>query len=142
LAAFYRRVIAEPKVQTAIAGLFILSAISGIATLIVPDARDEVHANVIATISILVSSAFNVIGVLALRRSRYEAFRWFERSMLITILITQVFLFNDDGLIAVFTLVFNLLIYGALKFALAQEREAGRDTIVPSAADQPRPTAA
>ena len=140
LATIYRRTIALPIVQTGIAVVFILSAISSIGWILVPEARDEVHANIVSAVGVGLSGAFNVYGVIRLRRSRYEAFRWFERSLLISIFVTQVFLFNDNGLIAIFGLAGNLLLLGAIKFALGQERAAvaERDlTTAPSPAGSP-----
>lgn len=135
LAAFYQRVIAQPRVQTGIAVLFTVAAIGSFAGLLVPEARAELHANLVSAASTMTSSAFNVIGVIRLRRSRYEAFRWFERSVLISIFVTQVFLFNDNGLLAIFQLAGNLLLLGAIRFGLAQEREAGLDAVAPPVAE-------
>jgi len=134
LATIYRRTIAMPIVQTGIAVVFIGYAVSSIAWIVTPDTRDEVHANVVSAIGVGLSGAFNVYGVIRLRRSRYEAFRWFERSLLISIFVTQVFLFNDNGLIAIFGLAGNLLLLGAIKFALAQEREGMPDDAALAAA--------
>lgn len=142
LADYYGLVIAQPRVQTGIAALFMLSVVTTIAAFFVPEARDELHANVISAGSSVLSGIFNVLGVIQLRRSRYEAFRWFERSVLISIFVTQVFLFNDEGLLAIFTLAGNLLLFGAIRFALAQEREAALDEAASSATARIGSTAA
>lgn len=142
LTTYYQRIIALPIMRTGIAILFIGYAVSSAVWVITPEARDEAHANVISTAGAVLSGIFNVLGVIRLRRSRYAAFRWFERSILISIFVTQVFLFNDNGLVAIFGLIFNLLLLGAIKFALAQEQDEELEDATTAAEEQVSPTTA
>ena len=44
----------------------------------------------------LVSAAFIIIGLIMMRRSRLQAYKWFLRAVLISLLITQLFVFYHD----------------------------------------------
>jgi hypothetical protein len=70
-----------------------------------------------------VSGALIVVGVVRLRHHRLDAYRWFERGMLVQIFITQVFEFADEQLTGVFGLVFNVLIWVALRSMIRAEVE-------------------
>jgi hypothetical protein len=69
----------------------------------------------------LISLALVLIGVARLPRSRAEAYRWFERSVLISILVTQVILFWQDQLAALTGLVWDLALLTVLRFLIRQE---------------------
>lgn len=77
--------------------------------------------------SSLLSALFVLLGVLAIRRSRYEGLRWFQRSMLTSVFLTQVFMFYREQWGALAVLAFNLLVLGTLNFVLEQERAGTRD---------------
>lgn len=62
-----------------------------------------------------------VVGIALLHRSRLAAYRWFLRAMLVNILIVQVFNFYDSQLVAVVGLAVSLIIYTALRYAIARE---------------------
>jgi hypothetical protein len=75
--------------------------------------------------SSLVSAAFVAMGIVALRRSRTAALRLFQRSILVSIFITQVFMFYRSQWEALVVLAFNLLVLLALEYMLAHEEEEG-----------------
>ena len=80
--------------------------------------------------STLLSGVLVVLGIVAMRRSRIAAFRWFQRSVLVSIFLTQVFTFYEDEWGALTTLVFNLFVLLALNFAIEHEtarRETPKD---------------
>lgn len=60
-------------------------------------------------------------GVAMIRRSRMTALRLFQKSILVSIFITQVFMFYQDQWNALAILVMNLLILGLLNFAIEHE---------------------
>jgi hypothetical protein len=62
-----------------------------------------------------------LIGVMRLPTSRLDAYRWFERGVLVSVLITQVFIFWQDQLTALGGLLWDLLLLTALRFLLKQE---------------------
>jgi hypothetical protein len=69
-----------------------------------------------------VSGALIVVGVVELtRHRRLSAYRWFERGMLVQIFVTQVFEFAQEQLAGVFGLVFNLLVWIALRSMIRAE---------------------
>lgn len=71
--------------------------------------------------SALLSAAFVGLGIYHLRASRLRAFRMFQRSILVSIFLTQVFMFYEDQWGALVGLVFNLSVLAALNFGIEQE---------------------
>lgn len=68
-----------------------------------------------ALIGTVVSGCLVVIGVLSLRRSPVKAFHWFKRAVLVSIFITQIFLFYHSQLAAIGGLAVDLLFYSAIE---------------------------
>ena len=62
-----------------------------------------------------------IIGVALLTRSPLRAYRWFKRSVLVTIFFVQVFFFLDNQLAALAGLVANLFMLGGLNAMLQAE---------------------
>jgi len=81
------------------------------------------HIPMLEQASSAASTIFIVVGVLLLRRSRLSAYRWFQRSTLVSILVTQVFVFYYSELAAIGGLFAHLLIYFALRVLIAREEE-------------------
>lgn len=73
--------------------------------------------------SSFLSGAFVIRGVLRIHRSRLYAFRMFQRSILVSIFLTQVFIFYRDQLSALTVLGFNLLVLLAVSFVIEEESE-------------------
>jgi hypothetical protein len=78
-----------------------------------------------------ISGALIVVGVVRLRRHRLDAYRWFERGILVQIFVAQVFEFAHEQLAGVFSLIFNLLIWVALRSMIRAEME--RELVEPQA---------
>jgi hypothetical protein len=74
--------------------------------------------------SSLVSAAFVVLGVVLIRRSRLRGLRMFQRAILVSIFLTQVFMFYHAQWVGLIVLVFNLLVLLALDFMIERERAA------------------
>ncbi|MDZ4805807.1 MAG: hypothetical protein SGI90_13185 [Candidatus Eisenbacteria bacterium] len=74
--------------------------------------------------SSLLSGIFVVLGALAIRKDRLGAFRMFQRSILVSIFLTQVFMFYQRQWGALAALAFNLLVFLALRFMIERERAA------------------
>ena len=85
------------------------------------DAPSGVLSAVASTATSLVSLACVMLGVSRLRRSRVSAYRWFERSVLVSVFFGQVLLFWEDQLAAVVQLAWNLVVLAALRYAIRQE---------------------
>ena len=75
-------------------------------------------------VSSLVAGAFAVIGAIKLTRSRLIGFEWFRRATLITIFLTEFFIFTRIQFGAMPGFVINVLLFASLNFALAQERRS------------------
>lgn len=69
----------------------------------------------------LISLGLVLVGVVRLPRSRLDAYRWFERGVLVSVLITQVLIFWQDELAALGGLLWDLALLTALRFLLKQE---------------------
>jgi hypothetical protein len=81
-------------------------------------------------ISSLVSAVFVLFGVLQLRRSRVTAFENFERSILVSIFVTQFFNFYKEQFYGLVGLGLDILLLLAVRFVIEQEqvREVRRRT--------------
>ena len=66
---------------------------------------------------------FVLMGVLRIRSSRVAAFRMFERAIVTSILLVQVFSFYNEQFAALLELVFNLSILALLRIAIRVEEE-------------------
>jgi len=77
--------------------------------------------------SSLLSGVFVLLGVLYIYRSRLIALKMFERSILVSIFLTQVFMFYNEQFLALLGLSFNLLILMALRFMIHREISRGSD---------------
>jgi hypothetical protein len=64
-----------------------------------------------------------VIGLPFLPRDRLRAYRWFECGVLVQIFVTQVFEFASHELAGVGGLVWNILLWLALRSMIQAERE-------------------
>jgi MFS family permease len=72
----------------------------------------------------LLSAFFVLCGVIFLRRSRLFAYRMFERSILVSIFLSQVFAFYKEQFSALVGLLFNIIILLALRFMIEREKTA------------------
>ncbi len=80
-------------------------------------------------VSSLLSGLFVLGGVLFIRRSRVSAYKMFERSILISIFLTQVFAFYKEQFSALLGLFFNIAVLVALRYMI--DREKAAEGIVP-----------
>ncbi|MFI2752201.1 hypothetical protein ACGIF2_02070 [Cellulomonas sp. P22] len=68
------------------------------------------------------SLACSVVGLVVVRRSREDGFAWFRRSVLVSLLLTQIFLFRLQQWAALTGLIVDLLVLGVV----AAEGEVAR----------------
>ena len=73
-------------------------------------------------LSSLASGIFVFIGIYYMRRSKLEAYQMFERSILISIFLTQVFIFYQKEFAALVGLSINVLFLLVIKFMIERER--------------------
>ena len=79
----------------------------------------------------LASAALITVGLAAWRGSRARAYRWFERGVLVDILITEVFAFYDSPGAAIVGLAVDILLLIALRIAARHEALSEGDTSLP-----------
>jgi hypothetical protein len=131
MARGYERLVLQPLFQTAITLLFVGVAVSRVVTVVSIEflGADRGGATVegIRALASFANSAFVVIGAWCLRRSRLEAYRWFQRSLLVSILVIQFFVFLESQLLALGGLAVDLLLYAALGFMIAREQAVVRE---------------
>lgn len=65
-----------------------------------------------------VSSILVLMGLLALKSSRRKAVHWFKLAILVNIFVTQVFLFYQSQLTALWGLIIDLLVYACIDYYL------------------------
>ena len=71
--------------------------------------------------SSLLSGVFVILGVYYMRKSRLTAYQMFERSVLVSILLTYVFIFYKEQFAALTGLAFNILILIGLRVMIRKE---------------------
>ncbi|MDZ7333245.1 MAG: hypothetical protein ONB13_08460 [candidate division KSB1 bacterium] len=71
--------------------------------------------------SSLLSAVFVLLGAINIYRSRLTAYKMFERSILVSIFLTQVFMFYQQQFAALVGLTLNLLIWMALRYMIHKE---------------------
>jgi hypothetical protein len=72
----------------------------------------------------LIGGAFLLNGLLHLRGPNFDAYEWFRRAVLVSLLVAQPLAFYEQQLTALIGLAFNLTVLSALDFAISQERAA------------------
>ena len=75
-------------------------------------------------LSSTIAASFVIVGVLKLRRKRLVAYYDFKKSLLVSILLTQVFAFYDLQLVALSELVFNIALLIAINHIISLEKAA------------------
>jgi hypothetical protein len=74
------------------------------------------------TVSEVVTVVFVFIGTSLIRRSRLDAYAWLERSLIVSIFFTQVFLFSEAQLAAVVDLIISLVVWFFLRSSIRVEQ--------------------
>ena len=80
----------------------------------------------------IVSGLCYGIGAWFVRRDRVDAYRWFERRVLLAIFVTQVFVFAEEQLAGILGLAFHIGVWIMLRPAMSIERD--RATLATTAA--------
>jgi hypothetical protein len=121
----YDRLIQWPWFARAIWIIFVAQAVLGLFAAIALGWATMHNDTPPIQVGTLITSAISLgmvlIGVAQLPRSRLEAYRWFERAVLVSILITQVLIFWQDQLTSLGGLVWDLALLTTLHFLLKQE---------------------
>jgi hypothetical protein len=89
----------------------------------------------VATIAATIAGILVLIGIVRLRKHRLAALRWFDRALLIWILVVQVFMFRQEQFAAVLGLAVDLFIWAMVRSAIGIEErrlQSGADADVPA----------
>ncbi len=108
----YVRATSWPRFATLVTVVFVIYALSGFVAVLTTilaagvalhgheigfvSASDLSFLHVATSCCYAVSTTFIVIGLARLRRDRVAAYHWFERSLLVSVLLTRVFLFVES----------------------------------------------
>ena len=77
----------------------------------------------IATLAATIAGILVLIGIVRLRRNRLAALRWFDRALLIWILVVQLFMFRQMQFTAVLGLAVDLFIWAMVRSAITIEEQ-------------------
>jgi hypothetical protein len=145
----YLRIVEWPRFVIVIGLVFCGLAIASLGEIVTLalSAGDRDHLSFIEIASLassLVSGVFAAMGVVRLRAGeRLGAYRMFERSVLVSIFVTQVFAFAQSEFSAVFGLGLYLLLWVSLRYSIGLERKVGASASqAPGPARTPRPALA
>jgi hypothetical protein len=157
----YFRLAARPCFQPAVGWLFALWALVSIWEILVLVLSLGLHVggaqhgfgndqfrhlsviNIASLVSSAVSAAFVAAGQWKLRAgSRLEAYRLFDRALLVAIFVTQFFSFVESQFGAVFGLGVDLVLLGLLRYVTRQEQRRLPPAPDLAPAGEPRPQAA
>jgi hypothetical protein len=122
----YDRLVEWHWFQRAVWLIFVVQALLGVVTVMIVG-WEALHDNgppvgqQLTLGTTLLSLGLVLIGVARLPRSRLEAYRWFERSVLISVFFTQVIVFWQDQLAALGGLLWDLALLTTLRFLIRQE---------------------
>jgi hypothetical protein len=90
----------------------------------------------VVTFAAAVAGVLVLIGIARLRRNRLAALRWFDRALLIWILVVQVYMFKEMQLAAVLGLAVDLFIWAMVRSAISVEE---RRLLLGEEAPEPAP---
>lgn len=122
----YERLVLRPGFRTGLVAIFAGAALSHVATVAGVEVfghhpRGDGTVGQIRALGSIVSGLFVVVGAVQLRRSRLEGYRWFQRSIVVSILAVEFFLFLETALAALGVLVIDVLLYLALGYVIRRE---------------------
>jgi hypothetical protein len=111
---WFQRVLWVVFVGQAVFGLVATTAI-GIAAI---SGAERLPASIVSS---SISLALTLVGVVRLPESRLDAYRWFERAVLVSVFFTQVIVFWQDQLTALGGLFWDLVLLTVLRYLIRQE---------------------
>lgn len=129
LQSAYLWLVSKRWFATALSAAFIVVAVAQVITIITlvtgrsGGSSPDRHIPMVEQAASAMSTSFIVLGVWRLRGSRLSAYRWFQRSTLVSILITQVFMFYYSELTALGGLLGSVLVYFALRVLISREEQ-------------------
>ena len=90
-----------------------------------------------ALVSSVVAGALIVTGALLLHHSRAEAYRWFDRGLLVHLYVVQIFVFAEEQLAGTVGLIVILVAWTLLRSAMRAERDREAMELAPALTASP-----
>jgi hypothetical protein len=128
--AAYLRLAANPRFGAALVVVFALIAVAtlvqvGLDAHRIINGTQKVRVITVAGMaSSVVVAAMVLLGIRADRESRFDAYRWFDRALLVQVFVTEVFAFLEDQFGAVFELLFFMFLLLTLRIMIHTEVRA------------------
>jgi hypothetical protein len=121
----YGRLVDRRWFRRLVVGWFVfLSLVSLLgAVYVVTDASVLTFAEQGAALSALASGALVVVGIVRGRHSRLTAYHWFERAMLVSILVGEFFQFYAHQFGALFGLLVLLVTFVTIRYMIGEEQK-------------------
>ncbi len=119
--AFLNRILTMPWVIPGMMIFFVFTSLVQFAAILGWINPDWVPMENVSGISLTgagISSILVLIGLLMLKSSRRKAVHWFKLAVLVNIFVTQVFLFYQSQLTALWGLIIDLLVYACIDYYL------------------------
>ncbi len=92
--------------------------------LFIPDLSDKITFIAYGEIfSIILSSVFTIIGIVFFRFNRIRSYEMFKYSVIVSILVTQFFVFYREQFQAITALIFSLIVLSVLNFIISHEKK-------------------
>jgi hypothetical protein len=123
---WYRGLTERPGFARAVSVLLVFMAVAsvvGVVSVAYDHATIKGFSEWASVVSSSIGGALIVIGAVRLHHSRVEGYIWFERGLLVDILVTQVFVFDQEQLAGITTLVITIILWLMVRSALRAERE-------------------
>jgi hypothetical protein len=118
-------ILSIPRVIPSVMIFFVLKSLAQFTAIlgwIDPDWMPTDNVSGFALAGAFISGAMVLAGLLILRSSTAAAVHWFKRAILVSIFVTQVFLFYQSQLTAIWGLVFDLIVYICIDYYLRNNR--------------------
>lgn len=119
--ALLKRILVIPSVIPGVMILFVFTSLCQFAAILGWISPGWIPTKNVSGLSIIggfFSSILVLAGLLVLKSSRNKAVHWFKRAILVNIFVTQVFLFYQSQLTAIWGLIINLLVYACIDYYL------------------------
>jgi hypothetical protein len=123
---WYRGLTERPGFARTVSVLLVLLAVAsvvGVFSVAYDHATIKGFSEWASVVSSSIGGVLIVIGAVRLHHSRVEGYVWFERGLLVDILVTQVFVFDQEQLAGISTLVITVVLWLMVRSALRAERE-------------------
>jgi len=123
---WYRRLTERPGFAKTVSVILVVLAVAsvvGVVSVAFDHSVIRGFSEWASVVSSSVGGVLIVIGAVRLHHSRVEGYVWFERGLLVDILVTQIFVFAQEQLAGVSDLVITIVLWLMVRSALRAERE-------------------